>query len=56
MTLKNTEYRVDGIAVCYYCGCALDDQREISAIGPYICEPCAADEDAAADEMECEES
>jgi len=55
MALKNTEYRVDGIAVCYSCGCALDDQREIGAIGWYVCEQCAADEDAAADNMDWSE-
>jgi len=56
MALKNTLYRVDGIAVCYSCGCALDGQREIGAIGHYICVPCAADEDAAADELSWEEA
>ena len=55
MALKNTKYRVDGIAICYSCGCALDDQREIGAIGWYVCEQCAADEDAAADNMDWSE-
>ena len=56
MPLKNTKYRVDGIAICYSCGCALDDQREIGAIGYYICEPCAIDDAAVADELDWEVS
>ena len=55
MTLKNTAYRVDGIVRCYSCGCALDDQRELGAIGWHVCEQCAADENAAADIMDCSE-
>ena len=55
MTLKNTAYRVDGIVRCYSCGCALDDQRELGAIGWHVCEQCAADENAAADIMDWSE-